>query len=36
MVRGSVLASFCIEEFGVDKLINIEKSDVERRIDSIK
>ena len=36
MVRGSALASFCIEEFGVDKLINIEKSDVERRIDSIK
>ena len=36
MLRGSALASFCIEEFGVDKLINIDKSDVEKRIESIK
>ena len=36
MLRGSALASFCIEEFGVNKLINIDKSDVEKRIDSIK
>ena len=36
MLRGSALASFCIEEFGVEKLINIDKSDVEKRIESIK
>lgn len=36
MLRGSALASFCIEEFGVNKLINIDKSDVEKRIESIK
>ena len=36
MLRGSALASFCIEEFGVNKLINIDKSDVEKRIKSIK
>ena len=36
MLRGSALASFCIEEFGVSKLININKNDVEKRMDSIK
>jgi len=36
MLRGSALASFCIEEFGVSKLININKNDVEKRMESIK
>ena len=36
ILRGSALASFCIEEFGVSKLININKNDVEKRMDSIK
>lgn len=36
MLRGSALASFCIEEFGVDKLININKSEVDKRIGFIK
>ena len=36
MLRGSALASFCIEEFGVSKLVNINKNDVEKRMESIK
>lgn len=36
ILRGSALASFCIEEFGVSKLININKNDVEKRMESIK
>lgn len=36
MLRGSALASFCIEEFGVDKLININKSEVDKRIRFIR
>ena len=35
MLRGSALASFCIEDFGVKKLLNISVNDVDNRIQLI-
>ena len=35
MLRGSALASFCIEDFGVKKLLNINVNDVDNRIQLI-
>jgi sugar/nucleoside kinase (ribokinase family) len=35
MLRGSALASFCIEDFGVKKLTEIKVDDVERRVNLI-
>ena len=35
MLRGSALASFCIEDFGVKKLVDIKIEDVEERVRQI-
>ena len=35
MLRGSALASFCIEDFGVKKLVDITNEDVEERVRQI-
>ena len=35
MLRGSALASFCIEDFGVKKLLNVSVNEVENRIQLI-
>jgi len=35
MLRGSALASFCIEDFGVKKLLNVSVNDVDNRIQLI-
>ena len=32
MLRGSALASFCIEDFGVKKLLNIDVNEINNRI----
>ena len=32
MIRGSALASFCIEDFGVKKLLNVDINEVDNRI----
>ena len=36
MLRGSALASFCIEDFGVKKLLNVSVNEVDNRIQLIK
>ena len=36
MRRGTALASFCIEDFGVSRLLNIAHEELEERINSIK
>jgi sugar/nucleoside kinase (ribokinase family) len=36
MRRGTALASFCIEDFGVSRLLNIRHEELEERINSIK
>ena len=36
MRRGTALASFCIEDFGVSRLLNIRQEELEERINSIK
>ncbi len=36
MRRGTALASFCIEDFGVSRLLNIRHGELEERINSIK
>ena len=36
MKRGTALASFCIEDFGVTRLLSIEPDELEERINSIK
>ena len=35
MLRGSALASFCIEDFGVKKLLNVSVNEVDNRIQLI-
>ena len=35
MIRGSALASFCIEDFGVKKLLNVSVNEVDNRIQLI-
>ena len=36
MRRGTALASFCIEDFGVSRLLNIRREELEERMNSIK
>ena len=36
MRRGTALASFCIEDFGVSRLLNIRQEELEERINSIR
>ena len=36
MKRGTALASFCIEDFGVNRLINIEHKELNYRINLIE
>jgi sugar/nucleoside kinase (ribokinase family) len=33
IINGSALASFCVEEFGTERLMNITKKDLEERIE---
>jgi sugar/nucleoside kinase (ribokinase family) len=33
IIAGSALASFCVEKFGTEKLLNITKQEVEDRIE---
>jgi sugar/nucleoside kinase (ribokinase family) len=33
IINGSAMASFCVEKFGTEKLLNITKQDVEKRIE---
>jgi sugar/nucleoside kinase (ribokinase family) len=33
IINGSAMASFCVEKFGTEKLVNITKQDVENRIE---
>ena len=33
IIHGSAMASFCVEKFGTEKLLNITKQDVENRIE---
>ncbi len=33
IINGSAMASFCVEKFGTEKLLNITKEDVEKRIE---
>jgi len=33
IINGSAMASFCVEKFGTEKLVNITKEDVEKRIE---
>ena len=32
VIHGSAMASFCVEKFGVEKLINITQKDIEKRV----
>ena len=36
MRRGTALASFCIEDFGVTRLVNINPNELKERVSSIK
>ena len=32
MVAGTILASFCVEDFGVERLLNISAEDINNRL----
>ncbi|WP_019037492.1 PfkB family carbohydrate kinase [Psychroflexus tropicus] len=36
VIYGSNLASFCVEKFGTDKMLNLDKDEVEKRLESFK
>ena len=36
MRRGTALASFCIEDFGVTRLLDISRDELDHRINSIE
>ena len=35
VIKGSAMASFCVEKFGTEKLINITQKDVDKRIQKL-
>ena len=36
VIYGSNLASFCVEKFGTEKMLNLDKDEVEKRLESFK
>jgi len=32
LIYGSALASFCVEKFGTERLVNLQKAEVEERL----
>ncbi|MEL6305295.1 MAG: sugar kinase, partial [Bacteroidota bacterium] len=36
IIQGSNLASFCVERFGIERMLSLEKSEIDQRLHQFK